>query len=558
MLSILPFLLVGLGLSFFLDNDDDSDAASATPDDGLALAEVTGGDLLDFVEGMDLAATGEAGAPAGGDLDSATLIGGEGDDTITGGTNDDVLEGAGGDDEILGGPGADQITGGPGNDTLDGGNGDDVIEGGAGADEILGGLGNDTIDGGDDADVIDGGVGDDQIFGGLGDDTLSSPDGADTLLGGAGNDVLDGTSQGLFLPASPNDPTDAGKPSDDARLPVPDGPVVEPPAPVTGDQLLDGGAGDDVLIGDNADTLTGGDGTDSFVVDLASDPTQGSVLITDFDPLQEVLTLNVDGFDVGNPARDGFAFDVETRDLSDDSGMEVLVQGVVVATLAGVSEADGITISLVAENAGTANPGTFTNLGDGDDTAMGDLFDDTVNGGAGNDFIEGSAGRDVLNGGTGDDTLDGGTGRDDLSGGTGNDLLIGGGNEETPVTMAVQEQLDGGEGDDTLRSGDGFVALTGGEGTDVFEITRTALPVGVTVDPFGLRVTEVTDLDVATEEVNISLVNGDASAVPVPFTLEDLPDGSGVGVFIGGEIYVVLNGVLAADAPTVSVTSAAA
>ncbi|MBY4894418.1 hypothetical protein KUL25_16805 [Rhodobacteraceae bacterium N5(2021)] len=459
MSSILPFLLVGLGLSSFLDNDDDGDAVSAPPEDGLAGAEVTG---------EDLAVTGEAGAPAGGELGSATLIGGEGDDTITGGTHDDVLEGAGGDDEILGG---------------------------------------------------------------LGDDTLSSPDGADTLLGGAGNDVLDGTSQGLFLPASPNDPTDAGKPSDDARLPVPDGPVVEPPAPVTGDQLLDGGAGDDVLIGDNADTLTGGDGTDSFVVDLASDPTQGSVLITDFDPLQEVLTLNVDGFDVGNPTRDGFAFDVETRDLSDDSGMEVLVQGVVVATLAGVSEADGITISLVAENAGTANPGTFTNLGDGDDTAMGDLFDDTVNCGAG---------------------------RDDLSGGTGNDLLIGGGNEETPVTMVVQEQLNGGEGDDTLRSGDGFVALTGGEGTDVFEITRTALPIGVTVDPFGLRVTEVTDLDVATEEVNISLVNGDASAVPVPFTLEDLPDGSGAGVFIGGEIYVVLNGVLAADAPTMSVNSAAA
>lgn len=529
MLSILPFLLVGLGLSFFLDNDDDDSADdTSVPEPGYETGDGPEEDLLTFVQGIELGVlTGD------GDSVEGPIDGTEGNDTITGGLDNDVLNGAGGNDQIVGDLGEDTITGGLGDDTLDGGEGADVIDGGAGADQITGGLGNDT---------------------------LSGADGQDTLLGGAGNDVLDGTQEGLFVPTSPTDVMDPTGSDDDGPTadPVdpPVEPIVEPPVPTTGDQLLDGGAGDDFLIGDNADTLTGGEGTDSFVVDASGDPAAGSVLITDFDPILEALTLNVDGLEVGDPTQDGFAFDIETRDLSDDSGMEVLVQGVVVATLAGVSETDEITISVVGENSGAANPGTFTNLGDGDDTATGDLSDDTINGGAGNDSIDGSAGRDVLNGDAGDDTLNGGAGRDDLSGGTGNDLLDGGGNDETPVTTIVQERLDGGEGDDTLRTGDGFVALTGGEGTDVFEITRSEATAGSASDPLG--VTEITDLDVATEEVNISFVNGDASASPVPFTLVDAPDASGVAVVIGGEFYVFLTGVLAADAPTVNVTSAAA
>ncbi|GAB5447045.1 calcium-binding protein [Gymnodinialimonas sp.] len=537
MFSILPFLLVGLGLSFFIDNDDDNDEQPSTPEPGFETGDgPEEEDMLTFVQGIRLGVLTPDGDPTEGPLQ-----GGEGDDTITGGIDNDVLIGAGGNDQIVGDLGEDTISGGLGNDTLDGGEGADVIEGGAGADQIIGGLGNDT---------------------------LAGADGADTLLGGAGNDVLDGTQEDLFVPTSPTDPIDPIDPTipgDDGPASEPDtpadpseDPIVEPPAPPTGNQLLDGGAGNDLLTGDKADTLTGGEGVDSFVVDASGDPTDGSVLITDFDPVLEALTLNVDGLEVGDPTQDGFAFEIETRDLSDDSGMEVLLQGVVVATLAGVSETDEITISVVGANSGTANPGTFTNLGDGDDIATGVLSDDTINGGAGNDSIDGAAGRDVLNGDAGNDTLNGGAGRDDLSGGTGNDILDGGGNDEPIGATVVQERLDGGEGDDTLRSGDGFVALTGGEGTDVFEITRTELNADPAVDPVRVPVTEVTDLNVATEEVNISFVNGDASASPVPFTLVDAPDGSGVAVVIGGEFYVFLTGVLAADAPTVNVTSAAA
>lgn len=526
MLSILPLLLVGLGLSFFVDNDDDSGAQPTTPEPGGGTGDGPEDDLLTFVQGIELGVlTGD------GDTVDGPIDGTEGDDTITGAAGGDVLNGAGGNDQVVGDLGQDTITGGLGNDTLDGGGGADAIDGGPGADQIVGGSGNDSL------------------FG---------ADGADTVVGGAGNDVLDGTQGDLFQPTSPTDSIDPDNPADDERTMDLEGPIVEPPAPATGDQVLDGGAGNDTLIGDNADSLTGGEGADSFLLESSSvDPTAGSVVITDFDPLLDALTLGLDGFQEGDPAQDGFAYDVETRDLADDSGMEVLVQGVVVATLAGISESDGISISVVGENSGAANPGTFTNLGDGDDTAVADLSDDTVNGGAGNDSIEGSAGRDVLNGDGGNDTLNGGAGRDNLSGGTGNDQLDGGGNDETPVGAVVQERLDGGAGDDTLRTGDGFVALTGGAGTDEFEITRTEVASGPAADPFGVPVTEVTDLDAATEQVNIIFVNGDASAAPVPYTLVDAPDGSGVAVVIGGESYAFLTGVLAADAPVVTVTSAA-
>lgn len=538
MLSILPFLLIGLGLSLFIDDGDDSDDTSSGAVPDLDKGDGSGEDLLDYVEGLDLVVQ-----TLDGDLGSAPLIGGEGDDTLNGGPDDDMLDGRGGDDQIVGDLGDDTITGGSGDDTLNG-------DGGA-----------DVIDGGDGADVIDGGTGADSIIGGSGNDSLFGSDGADTVLGGEGDDVLDGTAADntQFTPTADLTPTTDEQTSQigEDELDESEDPIIDLAATTVGNQLLDGGTGDDTLTGDQGDTLTGGEGVDSFIVDADVDAILEAVLITDFDPTTETLTLNIDGLDIGDPTEDGFAFDLETNDLADDSGMEVVLQGVVVATLAGVSEADDITISIVGENTGTANHGTFSNLGDGDDTALGTASDDTVNGGDGNDSIAGSDGRDVLNGDAGDDTLDGGAGRDDLSGGAGNDLLIGGGNDETPVTTVVQELLDGGDGDDTLQTGDGFVALTGGDGTDVFEITRTEVTTDTPVDAFGVRVTEITDLDVATEEVNITFVNGDASNAPVPFTLVDAPDASGVAVMIGGEVYTFLTGVLAADAPTVTVTSAA-
>ena len=80
--------------------------------------------------------------------------------------------------------------------------------------------------------------------------------------------------------------------------------------------------------------------------------------------------------------------------------------------------------------------------GTGDDIIYGQGGNDTLYGDDGNDIIYGGAGDDKLYGGDGDDKLYGGTGNDYLEGGNGNDLLVGGKGDDTLV---------GGAGSDTFK-----------------------------------------------------------------------------------------------------------
>lgn len=146
---------------------------------------------------------------------------------------------------IVGTPGDDHLTGTAGDDLIDGLAGNDTLSGGAGNDTLIGGTGIDRIVEAGDAGFT---LTDTQLTG-LGTDTLSGIERA-SLTGGAGNDTLD------------------------AR------------AFTRGAVTLDGGAGDDVLIGplmagtwhpvawdfyanrfiggDGNDTLTGGAGIDAI------------------------------------------------------------------------------------------------------------------------------------------------------------------------------------------------------------------------------------------------------------------------------------------------------
>ena len=67
----------------------------------------------------------------------------------------------------------------------------------------------------------------------------------------------------------------------------------------------------------------------------------------------------------------------------------------------------------------------------GNDTLYGDDGDDIIYGGAGDDKLYGGDGNDVLHGGSGNDTLEGGAGNDLLIGGKGDDILIGGAGSDT-------------------------------------------------------------------------------------------------------------------------------
>lgn len=87
-----------------------------------------------------------------------------------------------------------------GDSTTSGTSGDDTLGGGAGNDTILGGQGDDTL------------------VAGSGNDTLVSGDGNDTLTAGLGNDTVEGGAT-------------SGADASASGAQIPDGSVVQPPAP---------------------------------------------------------------------------------------------------------------------------------------------------------------------------------------------------------------------------------------------------------------------------------------------------------------------------------------
>jgi Ca2+-binding RTX toxin-like protein len=121
---------------------------------------------------------------ARGYVETASGVGGAGDDLIVGESSADNLEGREGRDRIEGGAGDDVLIGGGDRDTLFGGDGDDILQGGDGRDLLFGGAGGDTLDGGRAADVMDGGAGGDT-------DMLHHQD------GGRSNTIIDSGTDGL-------------------------------------------------------------------------------------------------------------------------------------------------------------------------------------------------------------------------------------------------------------------------------------------------------------------------------------------------------------------------
>ncbi len=355
------------------------------------------------------AADGEA--DAGGNVIDA----GAGNDVVMAGASDDVVDGGEGDDDLLGMGGADVMSGGKGSDILWG---DGLaVAGQLGATDSYG---DDTLMGGEGNDAVVGQGGSDQLFGGDGDDQLngdvivdhehqevsltpSSAHGNDVLDGGAGNDTV--TADGG------NDILLGGEGNDVMRG---DGKAQTVPVGIHGEDYLDGGEGNDQLIGGGKnDTLLGGEGSDSM--------------------------------------------------WGDDSD---------------------------------------------DDVPASAHGNDWMDGGAGNDFLKGGGGKDTLLGGEGDDQLEGDDelsdlpasahDKDYLDGGAGKDKLFGYGGDDVLFGGAGDDALYGGDGNDTLTGGDGTDYLAGGAGDDtyVFSVADLAMtPEGVSegiIDDEGINKVVIT------------------------------------------------------------------
>jgi Ca2+-binding RTX toxin-like protein len=401
-----------------------------------------------------------------GALPRGNLFGGAGNDVLTGGSGADQLFGQAGNDTLLGKGGTDLLFGGGENDTLTGGDADDQAFGQSGDDRMIwnpgadtdlneGGGGTDTVEvnGGNGAEqfattangarvrfdrvnpapfAIDIGTSENLVLNANGgDDSFSATGNLATLIkitvdGGAGNDTLLGSNGvDLLLGGDGNDFVDGNQGNDTALL----------------------GAGDDSFQwdpGDGSDTIEGQDGTDAMLfngsnanenMDVSAN---GSRVRFVRDVANIVMDLNdVEAIDARVL---GGSDNVVVNDLS---GTDVVN---VAANLGGGADADNVVVNAtngddvatVGGAGSTAQVAGLSALVSVSGAGAGDRL--TVNTLAGDDVIDASVvtansilltlaggdGDDVLIGGDGDDVLQGGSGDDVLIGGSGNDVIDGG------------------------------------------------------------------------------------------------------------------------------------
>jgi len=226
----------------------------------------------------------------------------------------------------------------------------------------------------------------------------------------------------------------------------------------------DGGAGDDILTGNNdADTLSGGDGDDRVIGARGGDTMAGGAG-------NDVLVWNNgDGND--RMDGDGNADEVEVNGAP-SQGDQFTVQPN--AAEPGRVRFDRINLGLFNLNV-NAERITINGLG-GDDSVttqpgLAPLIAMTANGGTGADVLNGSDGADLLNGGDDNDTLTGGGGNDRLVGDRGADTMNGGDGEDTTV----------------WNNGDGSDVMNGEAGTDRVEVNGANTAETFTLAPNGAR-----------------------------------------------------------------------
>jgi Ca2+-binding RTX toxin-like protein len=405
-------------------------------------------------------------------------------ETLIGGVGGDVLFGAGGGDILVGGVGDDLLFGSDGIDRFEGGDGIDIVSYSHGQVDLLAGIMIDLGDpsrntgqaAGDSYDSIEavlGSIADDTMVGDASDNILMGSWGSDRLIGGPGADVLNGD---YFFPTILK--YTVGYEGDTIPLPgsfdvasyetATSGIVASLADPTrnTGDaagdtyvsiESLVGSAFDDVLVGwvddflaAGADTvLEGGAGDDTLIGGFIGDTFNGG----------EGNDIAVLG---GRRADYTITFDAATQTflLTEPLGPAAPYDGVSRIKAVETLQFADATVSVASLFAGS----------DGDDALTGTGNPDDLSGAAGNDVLVGLDADDRLDGGTGDDTLEGGAGNDNLLGGAGNDTLEGGEGDDA---------LLAGEGNDTLSGGTGVNAVDGGAGTDTISYDNAAAAVRI-------------------------------------------------------------------------------
>jgi Ca2+-binding RTX toxin-like protein len=504
---------------------------------------------------------------------------------------------------LFGGIGNDVLTGGAGNDLLFGQSGNDTLRGQGGFDGLFGGSENDTLTGGDADDQVFGESGDDRMIWNPGDDTDLNEGGAgaDTVQvnGGGGAEVFSTTANGLRVRFDRLDPApfsiDIGT-SENLVLNANGG---NDSFSATGNLAalikltVDGGAGNDTILGSNGvDVLLGGDGNDfvdgqqgNDVAFLGAgddtfqwDPGDGNDVVEGQDGTDtmqfngsagdEIFAASANGQrlrftrNLGNIVMD--TDDVEVVDLNTLGGTDT----VTVNDLSGtdVAEVNPDLAGVIGGTAGDARADVvIVNGTNGDDIidVVGSGTSASVLGLQAQVNITNSEGANdslVVNALGGDDavtatslpagviklTVDGGAGEDSLLGSQSADVFLGGDNNDFIFGDNGNDLALMGAGDDTFQwnPGDGNDTLEGQDGTDSMLFFGANVAENINISANGGRVIFFRDVASVTMDMDDvegidfralggadSVVVGDLSGTDMTDTGLDLrgPNGGGDG-----------------------------
>lgn len=525
---------------------------TAAFDPGTGVLTITGDDFPNIitvsrngagnilVNGGSVAITG--GVPTVANTTLMQIFGRAGNDLISLDETSGALPKA----NLFGEAGNDTLTGGSGADTINGGAGDDVIFGKGGTDILLGGADNDTLTGGDGDDQVFGEAGNDRFIWNPGDDTDLNEGSSETdtveINGGNGAEVFTTTANGTRVRFDRLDPAPFSLDIGTCENLILNASGGNDSFSATGNLAaliqitVDGGAGDDTILGSNgADLLMGGDnndfidgqqGNDAVFLGAGDDtfqwdPGDGSDTVEGQDGNDKLLFNGSAGAEIFEVSTNGTRVrftrnlgsvvmdldNVETIELNalgntdtvtvnDLSVTDLTSVNINLATTIGGNTGDASVDTVIIN--GTQGGDTINVVGAGTSVSVFGLSAQVniTNAEAANDSL-------VINALGGDDgvtattlpagivklTIDGGAGGDTLLGSQGDDLFLGGDGDDFIFGDNGNDLALMGANDDVFQwePGDGSDTIEGQAGTDTLVFNGSNSAENVDLQPNGSR-----------------------------------------------------------------------
>lgn len=384
--------------------------------------------------------------------------------------------------------------------------------GAAGAMKLAGGSGGDTLGRGVDFGM-DGSITTNVTFAGMPSNEVAPVEVDDSdrggeglgpvgehVQGGSGNDVIIGTDDDDTLKGGDGDDYIDGRGGDDdldgenGDDTVLGGSGDDVIQGGAGNDLVDGQAGDDTVDGGTGeDTVKGGDGDDIVSGGAGDDVVSGG---------------NGDDVATGNGGNDRILVDsihdvaVENQEGYDHGGIDTIGIGdgyaaSLKATLPSLSP-DGLATFVMGDQVGVTLPDGFNPFVQSIHPAFEnlDLLGNSafdVFGSETGNRINGNAGDNLIAAQGGDDWVYGGGGRDVIWGGDGADSLYGASGADHLMGGAGEDRLYGGDGDDLIDGGAGADLLYGAAGNDVYRFGLSEAKPDRVFDLAGSNALEIKD-----------------------------------------------------------------